>query len=1045
MRPAQFTAQGPVLVRLSARAPGDFSQMTPHLPADGGETRAVLAAYIRHMAADPVFRETIRVSSKSLSGLLDRFEAGEEFNRKRLMSVAISLARYAMRSSGRPTPFGLAAGVTKADWGDRAAVHFGPDDLKSARIDASWLYAEIVKWLDRPESRWGLDVVVNNLCHVQGDRLVLPYVRVRSDRHGPQAMPLREVNVANNRFVQWLLDTCRRPTPYGDVVARAVSELPGATEELVDRILLELLKNEVVVTSVTPHRMSEAALDRIATATGGSGKDNRVRRVGLRLRDYEACTPGRGGEIWEEIQRDLAEGYDGSRPGVQVDLRLDAEISLPRSVAKEIEAYASVIWRMSGRVSGYDHLREYKHQFLDKYGPHVAVPLVDVVHATHGIGFPAGYQNPTVVDRPPHFPSDPDEQETGYLDRRREIVATLMQRAVMSPEREVVLSEHDIAALGYRDEEEPPRSLELFFQLLSKSPEDLDAGRFTVFPTPNIGSMTAGSTIARFSELLECTSELTGMMRANSDSGRIEAEVSFLPVNPRAVNILPTTRIGEYEIPLGSFADPEAPGVIDWRDLTLAVEQNEFKVYWAKTGQEVVPRTPHMLAVDQNAPNLGRLLTEIGFVRDKMLHPWQWTGLESLPFFPRVRYGKVVVSPATWRPTPEVRAAVGDPRDWARAVGAWRDRMEMPRHVVVAVGDKSYSLDLDDAFHVEMLRKEAARSNVLVTEQLHEQGTYFGWCGGRSNEIVVPLRSTAASQRSDTGPARAFVPPVAFPKGDENHTFLPGEEWLFAKIYIPSGRFNTVLAQKLPQLLQEVRSDVDRWFYIRYRDPASHIRLRLHGDPAAIAARVLPALGRHVRAWRQAGLVQRMVLDTYEPEYARYGSGTFMPLAEAVFCVDSTASVLQAGVRDKLLPGLPDEILAAANYALLLESLGGWDWWRWADHVFRGVETSEIYRVHRRDIAGIIRPGRVAEGFAAATGAQHVAALWQNSPEVQKYGSALLSGDVPDTVSRDQALMGLLHMHHNRLFGIDREKEKTSYSILAGLAKDHMYRTSQER
>ncbi|MFF8597333.1 lantibiotic dehydratase [Streptomyces sp. NPDC015232] len=995
------------------------------------------------MAADLVFREMVRVSSKSLSGLLDRFEAGERFNRKRLKSMAISLARYAMRSSGRPTPFGLAAGVTRADWGERAEVRFGRDDRRSARIDASWLYAEIAKWFDRPETRQGLHVVVNNLCHVQGNRLVLPYVRIRSERHGPQATSLREVNVANNRFVQWLLANCRRPMPYGDVVACAVRELPGATEELVDRLLLQLIKNEVLVTSVTPHRMGREALARITEATGGATEENRVQRVGSRLRDYEACAVGRGGEIWDEIQRDLSEGYDGSRPSVQVDLRLDADIVLPRSIAEEVAAYASVMWRISGRVSGYDHLREYKHQFLDRYGSQVTVPLPDVVSATNGIGFPAGYQNPTVLDRPPHFPSEEDSEGAEYLDRRREVMATLMQRAMMSPGREVVLGEDEIAALTYRVDAEPPRAMELFFQVLSESVADLDGGDFRLCPTPNMGSMTVGSTIARFSELLGCTDELIANMREYSDAGRIEAEVSFLPLNPRAVNILPTARIGEYEIPLGSFADPGASGTIDWRDLSLAVERNEFKLYWTKTGQEVVPRAPNMLALDQNAPNLGRLLAEIGFVQDKMLHPWQWTGLESMPFFPRVRYGKVIVSPATWRPTPDVRAAVADQRKWARAVETWRADMSLPRHVVVMVGDKSYSLDLDDSFHIEMLRKEAMRSNVIVTEQLHEQGRYFGWCGGRSNEIVVPLQRASPARLSDK-PALVVAPPVAFPQAPENHTYLPGEAWLFAKIYVPSGRFNTLLAQWLPHVLSDVQGDIDRWFYIRYRDPASHIRLRMHGEPGAIAERVLPALARHARVWREAGLVQRMVLDTYEPEYARYGSGALMTLAEEVFCVDSTSCLAQLGMRDKLPPGLPDEILVAANYAMILESLGDWNWWSWASHVFRGMETSEIYRKHRKRIAEIIRPGRATEGFAAATGARHVADAWRSAPEIQKYGSALLLGDGLGTVSRDQALMGLLHMHHNRLFGIDRQKEKAGYAVLASLAKDHVYRTSEE-
>lgn len=1043
MHSHHFTAQGPVLVRLSARAWGDYPQVTPKTSRDDGDDLEGVTSYIRTMAADHDFRGAVRVSSKSLAAMLDRFDEGESLSRKRLISMATSLARYAMRSMGRPTPFGLFAGVTAADWQEQASVTVGLADRRASRIDASWLYAEVVKWLDQPEARRGIRLVVNNLCHLRGGRLVLPYVRIRSDRKGHRSAPIREVTVANNTFVQWIQQNLREPVLYEDVVARAISELRGATEELVGKLLLQLIKKEMLVTSVVPHRLDESTLAAIEVATGSPLSESRVRRGRDLLRSYDTADAAQAAELWHEVQRELAESYEGSRPSVKVDLHSDARITLPRAVAQEAEAYASMMWRISGRLSSYDHIRDYRSRFLDRYGPGVAVPLEDVIGTVDGVGYPAGYQNPAVVDPPAEVPAEANEAEVLYEKKRREIMAGLLLRAVTNPDRELVLTDADVRSLSYRAEDEPPRSMELFFQLLSKSVDDLNKGDFTLVSSTNVGSMTAGSTMGRFCDLLGRTSAVTDIMRANSDAECVEAEVSFLPLNPRAVNIMPTTRLSEYEIPLGTFHDTATTGTIDWRDLTVAVENDEFRLYWSKTGQRVVPRAPHMLAIDQHAPNLARLLIELGTARDKMWHPWIWSGLEALPFFPRLRYGKVVVSPAIWRPTPALRDTVGDKPTWAEAVQNWREQLGIPRRVLVLVGDKSYNLDLDDTFQVEMLRKEAARNSILLTEQLHEEGVLFGWSAGRSSEVVIPFCNIPKALDAPSRPRASASSLVRFPQDRENRSYLPGEEWLFGKVYGESGQFDMLLARHLPELLSELDGDIDKWFFIRYRDPASHLRVRLHGDPDAIARRVMPALARHARKWRNEGLVRKTTFDTYEPEYARYGNGGLMYLAEDLFCVDSISAVSQTAVKDKLLPGLPDEVLASVNYALLLESLGDWNWCAWVNQMFRRLGTHEAYRTHRAEITRLIRPGRIADCYREATGLQHVAALWADSSEARKYGSVLLHETDTTRVSRDNALLGLLHMQHNRLIGIDRDKERASYAILAGVARDHLFRSAR--
>ena len=57
---------------------------------------------------------------------------------------------------------------------------------------------------------------------------------------------------------------------------------------------------------------------------------------------------------------------------------------------------------------------------------------------------------------------------------------------------------------------------------------------------------------------------------------------------------------------------------------------------------------------------------------------------------------------------------------------------------------------------------------------------------------------------------------------------VPGDGWLYYKIYCHPSRANCILAQTLHPCLRVFRErGITQWFFVRYRDPAYHLRLRL--------------------------------------------------------------------------------------------------------------------------------------------------------------------------------------------------------------------------
>ncbi|SPF00430.1 thiopeptide-type bacteriocin biosynthesis protein [Streptomyces sp. MA5143a] len=412
-------------------------------------------------------------------------------------------------------------------------------------------------------------------------------------------------------------------------------------------------------------------------------------------------------------------------------------------------------------------------------------------------------------------------------------------------------------------------------------------------------------------------------------------------------------------------------------------------------------------------------------------------------------------------------AADGGPGDcrgasgWDGAVEAWRARYRVPDEVNLARWDRAFRVDLTDPWHREVFRDEVRQGGSLaIMEDLTDGGRALGWADGHSGEVVIPMARVSApapalrpvgggsAPKSDRRQATEPGQPSVSARRPTDHgvRHLPGEEWLYAKFYAVEDTHDEFLHAHLPTLLRAAGDEVRDWHFLRYRDPDPHVRLRLHGAAEVLRTTVLPRLAAACRDWQEAGVIRGVVLDTYQPETDRYGGPVALPHAERMFCVDSRSALAQLTLRARGRLALPDPVLAAVNHALLLESLGDWDWSAWISRVLPKSPAHAVYRRHQKQARSLIVPGRTAESAAPALGAP-LSDLWTHTPETRVYGALVLSGESgdPGTGEHAEAVLSLLHMQHNRLLGIDRAGENAGYAVLRGIARDHQGRLAHTR
>lgn len=114
--------------------------------------------------------------------------------------------------------------------------------------------------------------------------------------------------------------------------------------------------------------------------------------------------------------------------------------------------------------------------------------------------------------------------------------------------------------------------------------------------------------------------------------------------------------------------------------------------------------------------------------------------------------------------------------------------------------------------------------------------------------------------------------------------FSPGSEWLYFKIYCGVKTSDIILQESVIPLITGLKKEnlIDKWFFIRYYDPKSHLRLRFHSSDLSKVEKVIQAANSQFKNFVESGEIIKIEVDTYNRELERYGE-TAIELAESLF------------------------------------------------------------------------------------------------------------------------------------------------------------------
>jgi thiopeptide-type bacteriocin biosynthesis protein len=857
-------------------------------PGARQEDQEGLCLLLRELIQRPVLREAVALASPDLAARLGPWLDGS-LKQAEARNVERALLKYLGRMSSRSTPFGLFAGVSVGAWGPASRLSVGPwgDCRKAVRLD--WGVMEtLVDRLERElEVRAELTFRPSSSLYARGGWY--RYLE-RREQAGGQGRAYHLEAVEATPHFEFVLQEARAGARLEALATSLARQMNVALVEA-QTYLGQLIDAQVLCGDLQPPLTGADPLGQVVAALQAqpstATRAEPLIALGLELAALQEAPLGAQPEGYRSLEAPLADQGIASdtRDVILVDLfRPAPELALSPLVRRALEAGAETLRRLTPPPAE-GPLDRFRAAFQERYGARW-VPLLEVLDEESGLGFDGGapLDSPLLEGLP--FRSAPTPRQLSQRD-----LLLLAQLPTWQGSLTWALEDADIEALAQPEPPPFPPSFAALTSLAASSLAALDRGEFQ-FWMEHYSGPTAARWLGRFAS---GDPDLKDALRAHlrkEESQRPEAvfaEVVHVPEG-RMGNVLARPALRDYEIPFLATAGTAPDQTILPSDLQLTVRGNRVVLVSTRLGREVVPRlsSAHNYA---RGPVVYRFLAQL---QDQDGRPggWSWGALAEQPFLPRVVRGRQVLSKARWRiEARELKDALKNSPDGAwGAFQALRKSLGLPRFVLLTDADNTLLVDLDQVLWVETLHHlVASRSTFTLTECFPKPGQALVTApeGRFTHELVIPFEATSPSQ-----PKAILLPASADTPGAR--AYPPGSEWLYLKLYCGPASADRLLVELEPLLrITQAEGLWDRWHFVRYRDPDHHLRLRFHGLPTRLLAELLPRLHDHLEERLAQGLLWKWQVDTFEPEWERYGGPFGFALAEAWFFEDSQGVLVQ--------------------------------------------------------------------------------------------------------------------------------------------------------
>ncbi|WP_179298689.1 lantibiotic dehydratase [Evansella halocellulosilytica] len=993
--------------------------LTEYKSNDWDEMLEEAARHLEPIIHNDLFKEAIFLSSPSLYNNLDNFKSK---NKKKREQVIKSVVRYVIRMTMRSTPYGVLSGVNLGKFGENSTLSIKKikEHKKIARPDMHWLIKVITGLEKNDQFLLSLKLRRNPLYIENGSRVKLPFntAYVKDSKY--------DINITTNsiRFtpvVNMVFRETEEPILYEDLLYKLKGHFNEVPIESIKNFLNQLIHFEYLITDLRPPLTETSPFDyilkRLQIIDSITYPIPQLKEIKDMLKQYNELEVGKGQQLLISLTQKMknlakVDNY------LQVDLNVKKdELRLSKQLKNEIGQAAEVLCLLSHKDDSLE-MSDYLNKFLEHYGTSREVPIAELLDPEVGLGLPEVYRT-----------NDYEDRSTKSFNEihKANLFSEWTMSAIRDKDIEICLDEDKLDQLidnekNYRN---LPDSLDIYFHIDALSEKHIDNGEYNLVLGASAGSNIAGKTTGRFYHIIgnEFKEYFKNIKEVHQEiqKDKVIAELVYVPTSGRTANIVQTYNFREYEVVIGTNPANNKKSRIEIDDLVVGSTLERFYIRSKSLNKEVILTTNHMLN-HKIAPPIYRFLVDISHSTMGNWSFLNWNSADFLPLIPRVKVGKVVLSPAQWKLNNGSLPRTEN-REWYRNFKRWKKQWMVPRYIYLTVGDNRLLLDLENPLHINELKRDFGKikegESLLLTEALgvfssplsSEEGCFNG-------EYVFSLYNK--NKKVEKLPNYIFERNFGNIQND-NRRFLPGSEWLYLKLYGSGERQEELLVDFLYNKSSLFNQWSESFYFMRYVDETDHIRLRFQGSPKKLLNEGMLELNKHLEVMVSEGIISKFTIDTYEREIERYGGTELISYSEELFAID-TEFVLYwlAHIRSGDV-NINKDILAVTSvmsylkcfYQTLDEQID------WLNSRINPKKYMEEYRKLKRQllVSNI-------ENFSSVN--QHIKEINSRREEVLlNYANkiSIFNDKQVLTSTPEEILASIIHLHLNRFIGIDRNRE----------------------
>ena len=954
---------------------------------------------------DSVFKEAIVVASPTLA-----YSVKSKCTNQ-VTPSATSLLNYALRMATRSTPFGLFSCVSTGYWGSKLKYSIESKKIsKKARPDMSLIFRLIEELYQDDQALIHLTIRQNPLVWRQDSRYYLNYVwngDANTNTH-------KTVSINSSKTIDLIFEITKDSFKIEEVLKKIKTLYPKSDRHKILSLIKNLLSNQFLIPGILPSLGSNNYEELFQIHDLG----NNYKLFLESVKEYNESKLGDGEKIYSEK---LLSFDSKKKSPIHVDAVYEGSpIILPSEIKEDIGQVAGLLWKLSTCRPSPNILASYHAEFVEKYGLSRTVPLLEMLNEEKGLG--SNFKDVLQLNEQPNY--------------WNQWVTKILEKASCENKLEVQLEKKDFQALFSKYEKSNfhekfiPPSIDVFAKIVAENPEQIENGDYLLdLVSGGVGGI---ETFGRFVNILDNNSkEKIREFIEKEESIERESmflDISYWPSAIRCANIAINPLLRDYQLNLNEKNGKQKN--ISLSDIYVGADLDRFYLTLKDGSCEINARTSNRLNFSFAPDPLYFML----LVTSQKYKEMKQFSLE-LPsndttFSPRVRYGKAILSPATWNLFLD-GCSKKSTTEILKEFDHWALKWRLPKRFLWTRDDQFLLCDSSHEAHRRQIAEQIKQGKKLQLKEFYKHVVVKSKDGVHGTEVVIPLRKRASSPNDLT----------KIPKNDpiisiKDRFKLPGSEWMYFKIYISEEMENIFLINHFYLFTEQIKEQlgIEEWFFVRYSDSKRHLRIRLHLPSLDLVGEIMSFLNKQATIWIERGLIKNIVIDSYEREIERYGGLKLIPHIERLFCVDSLAiTYLLKGLDQKLIQ-TSRESFNSISFFHLLKDLRLSD-----EEILRLVHMSSENKVllkGHRNLRSEVRKYIMALDEDSKNGISSDHEFFQEISELRQevFESFLEKVFSLPRESFLEIVNSILHMHANRI-GCDQEAETRARLVLSLVIK----------